>query len=175
MEKEKIIIGLKKQLKKIDDLLSNNRKNPEFDGWQTKTIRLLERINGVDSSYVKDFKSIRYGLMVFSVNTPDYEFEEAYKKGLERAKSILQNIIEELEELWLPNVNTSKNQNSNINKNQNSITVNINNNLSTTINTILESKLTVSQYKELNEILSMEDKKRKKLNYQLFCQTFQLE
>ncbi len=38
--------------------------------------------------------------MVCSTSTPDYEFERAYQKGLDTAKTILTSFIDEIREYW---------------------------------------------------------------------------
>ncbi len=156
MENKKFIDGLKKQLQEIEILLKTNRKDPKFDGWKTKTARLLERIFGKDSSHLKDFKEVRYSLGVFFGSTPDYEFEKAYKKGLNNAKSVLNSIIEELEEFGLPNKEAKEST-----RKSNEVTVNLNQTLNINVNTVLENNLTVSQYKKLNDILKISDKNKK--------------
>jgi len=162
MNESKIIESLKKQIDEIETLSKKDRKNPEFTGWVNKTVRILERINGKDSSYVLGFHQISFTLRTFS-STSEYKFEEAYQNGLKKAKSYLENVIEELYEIGLPE-NIKLDDKSN-NMNQNSanavVNVNVNNNLNLNINNVLENNLTVSQYKQLQKILSIEEEKEK--------------
>ena len=99
MNESKIIESLKKQIDEIETLSKKDRKNPEFTGWVNKTVRILERINGKESSYVVGFENIYFSLPAFSSSTPEYKFEEAYQNGLKKAKSYLKKVIEELHEI----------------------------------------------------------------------------
>ena len=156
MTNQLLINGLKTQSKETEELLNTKRDSSQFKGWKTKTARLLERIFGADSSHLKDFKDINYDLGFFSSQTPDYKFENVYKKGLENARAVLDSIIGELEEFGLPEKRIqSKNTKSN------NVTVNLNQTLNINIKNALENNLTVNQYKELDEILKIPDKKEK--------------
>ncbi len=160
MNQEKLIQELEKQVAKIDNLLKKHPFHPDFYGWKSKTKRLLERIDGENSSYVKDFEKIKYTLFISLPDTPEYEYDEAYKGGLYKAKSVLSNIIDELKNLGFPEtVKRSKD----ISKITNQIIINnqIENNIFNSIQNQLNQNLTVNQYKQLQEILSLPDKKEK--------------
>ena len=156
LEKEKLIYFLNKQIKEIDDLKSLKRFSPNFHKWQTTTLRVLLRAFGSESSQVQDFKDIRYSLGSFIVGNPDYKFEEAYKKGLDNAREVLKGIVEEIETFGMPEEKNTKKSDPkqvfNITQNQS---------LDLNIKLVLESNLTVSQFKELETILKEKDEQNK--------------
>lgn len=150
--------GLKVQSKEIEELLNTKRDSSQFKGWKSKTARLLERIFGKESSHLKDFQNISYEFSVYTSSTPDYKHEDVYKKGLKNARAVLNSIIEELEEFGLPE---KRIQSKNTKSKSNNVTVNLNQSLNINISNVLESNLTVYQYKELDKILKISDKKEK--------------
>ena len=158
MINQSLVKGLKTQSKEIEELLNTKRDSSQFKGWKSKTARLLERIFGKDSPHLKDFKSVNYHLTVFYRGMPDFEIDNAYKKGLKNARAVLNSIIEELEEFGLPE---KRIQSKNTKSKSNNVTVNLNQSLNINISNVLESNLTVYQYKELDKILKISDKKEK--------------
>ena len=65
-----------------------------------------------ESSHVADFKRISYSLARVRLNTPDSSFQAAYVRGLDSAASMLESMLEEIEEYWeedeqSPNVSDS--------------------------------------------------------------------
>jgi hypothetical protein len=92
---------IQKQIDQIDMLKTQERWSSEFKAWERKTASLLEKIFGVNSRQSKDFEKIHYSLSVFTSGTPDYEFDNAFKGGLDDAKAILQSMAEELIEFNL--------------------------------------------------------------------------
>ena len=55
---------------------------------------------GENTLHVKDFKSISFSLIAFTTSTPNSEFRRAYVGGLKYAGSILESMIEEIQEYW---------------------------------------------------------------------------
>lgn len=160
---QKLIEWLKKQIEKIDNLEKEWYNSINFNAWETSTKRLLERISWNESSYVKNFSSISFSVWVYYHWQPEYEYDDAYNKWLNNAREILKTIVEELEEYGLPEgiKNDWK-----TNKNNTEVTVNLNQTLNINVKNVLENNLTVSQYNELKEILSIKEKEKKesKLN-----------
>ena len=90
-----------KELKEIaETLISKPSGSQEFKKWHRDTEVALERIFGKDTRHLKDFNDIHYSLMVFSSDTPDYEFERAYQDGVRTAIAILDSFIDEINEYW---------------------------------------------------------------------------
>ena len=165
MNESKIIKSLRKQVDKIEALSKKSIENPDFTGWKEKTVRILERIGGEDSLYVKGFKKISFSLpeWVSVLDISPNEYEKAYQDGLKEAKSYLKGIIEELEEMGLPEIKSVNKKSDNMSqKSANAVVnVNVNNNLNLNINNVLENNLKLSQYKQLKEILSIREKDKK--------------
>jgi hypothetical protein len=72
--------------------------DPRFGKWKRDTEIVIERIFGKECRHLRDFTDLRFHLSVFSSSTPDYEFQRAYNRGLDRAAAILDSMIGEVEE-----------------------------------------------------------------------------
>lgn len=105
--KAQAIDRIQRALDAIPALMSMSRFSQEFTKWHRNTRIAIEYTFGEDSQHAGTFKRIRYSLGVFSNHTPEYEFQEAYVHGLERANAILESMIEEIEEYWLDGVEAS--------------------------------------------------------------------
>lgn len=79
-------------LKKLESYCDSHKK------WLRDTEVALEHIFGADSRHKSDFTSISYSLSAFTSGTPDIEFQRAYYRGLDEANSILESMIEEIQE-----------------------------------------------------------------------------
>jgi predicted nucleotide-binding protein len=101
---------INKTLEKIPELKKLPRSSPEFEKWERNTEVVIENSFGEKSRHVGDFKNISFGLVAFEVGTPKSEWEKAYLRGLESAESILQSMIEEVEEYWEDDVYENSNQ-----------------------------------------------------------------
>jgi REase_DpnII-MboI len=98
------------QINAIALLRQQPRFSPDFDKWQRDTEVAIEKIFGSETRHIKDFKSISYispfGFSGISYSgdqnsfsgTPDSEDINRYLEGLEKAKSILQSMLEEVDE-----------------------------------------------------------------------------
>ena len=165
MNESKIIKSLRKQVDKIEALSKKSIENPDFTGWKEKTVRILERIGGEDSLYVKGFKKISFSLpeWVSVLDISPNEYEKAYQDGLKEAKSYLKGIIEELEEVGLPEIKSVNKKSDNMSqKSANAVVnVNVNNNLNLNIHNVLKNNLKASQYEQLQKILSIQEKDEK--------------
>jgi len=100
LSKEEAFAKLQRQLDQIEDLMRKPSSSPEFTKWHRDTEVAIERIFGQETRHLADFNDISYNLMVFSPDTPDYHFEQAYRDGLELARSVLHSFIDEVREYW---------------------------------------------------------------------------
>ena len=98
--KSKSIERLRRLVNSISELQKLESFSPEFEKWKRNTQVAIERTFGNRTNHLGDFNAVSYSLSVFSSNTPDSRFQEAYVDGLEHAKSILDSMIEEIEEYW---------------------------------------------------------------------------
>lgn len=98
--KGKAIERLNKAIDEIADLSQRRNGSPEFEKWHRNTEIAIANTFGEKSRHVKDFTDVYYSVFIMSDSTPDSAFQEAYIRGLESAKSVLQSMVEEVEEYW---------------------------------------------------------------------------
>ena len=98
--KAKAIERLRKALDQIPELKQLQRASPEFQKWRRNTQVAITNAFGNDSQHIADFNKISFSLSVFTSVTPESQFQRAYVRGLESAESVLQSMIEEIEEYW---------------------------------------------------------------------------
>ena len=124
--KDKAIQRLQRALDAIEDLQQSKRRSssPEFKKWQRNTEITIANTFGDNSRHVKDFTVISYSPSMVAISlfedsdyhSNDSEYQECYISGLERATSVLESMIEEVEEYWEDDsfieIPTSQNQTS---------------------------------------------------------------
>ena len=98
--KAKAMERLRKVLNRIPNLKTLSSDSPEFKKWRRNAEVDIARAFGSESSHVADFKRIQYSLMIFTTGTPDSEFQTIYERGLESAASMLESMLDEIEEYW---------------------------------------------------------------------------
>ena len=98
--KDKSIERLESALDAIDQLKQLRRFSPEFEKWRRDTEVAISNTFKDKPKYVKDFTAIRYNSFALSAGMPDPFFQEAYVRGLESAASVLESMIDEIEEYW---------------------------------------------------------------------------
>ena len=98
--KSKAIARLRKVLNEIPELKTLPSDSPEFKRWHRNAQVAITNTFGSKSSHVADFNKIDYSLMICTTDTPDSEFQAAYVRGLKSAASVLESMIEEIEEYW---------------------------------------------------------------------------
>ncbi len=91
---------LKKALDAIPELKQGPSGSPDFKKWYRNTEVAIENTFGAKSRNIKDFQAVRFVLAIATTNTSSSEFERAYARGLDTASSVLQSMIEEVEEYW---------------------------------------------------------------------------
>jgi hypothetical protein len=94
---------IEKQREQIAALKQHERYSDAHKKWLRDTEVALEHIFGKDSRHKSDFAAISYSLSIFTTSTPDCEFVRAYHRGLDEANSILESMIEEIEEYGFGN------------------------------------------------------------------------
>jgi hypothetical protein len=144
---DKQIELIKKQLDKID--------SPDFDleGWKSSSIVILSRIFGDGYSGIKALENIKYSGGGFGDVLWD-NLTACKKQG----KDILGACVTELETFGQPEPKKNENSSININLTQNqNQTVNL-----TLLISALEDELTISQFKEVNELMKAEEPKSEK-------------
>lgn len=144
---EKQIELINKQLLKLDS------SDFDLNGWKSSTIVILSRIFGDHYQGIKAIENIKY--TSGGINSVSWNNLVSCKK---QGKDILEACITELETFGQPEPKKNENSGININLTQNqNQTVNIN-----LLIGALEDELTVSQLREVNEIMSSGEQKSEK-------------
>ena len=89
LSKERAIEKLNQQIEAIPKLKQQESFSPEFTKWRRDTQVLIEKIFGEGTRHIKDFGKINFSVVIASNLTPPSAFQEAYRDGLDKAKSIL--------------------------------------------------------------------------------------
>lgn len=98
--KPKAIERLRKAIAEIPELKNSPRFSPESKKWHRNTEIAIEHTFGNEDRHIDDFSRVDYSFSMFSIDTPDYRFQQKYVEGLESAAKILESMIEEIEEYW---------------------------------------------------------------------------
>ncbi len=98
--KPKAIERLKNARAEIPRLKDMRKFSPEFTKWRRNTEIAIEYTFGKEGRQVDDFTKVRYSPPVYTTGTPDYVFQQSYEEGLESANTVLESMIEEIEEYW---------------------------------------------------------------------------
>lgn len=144
---DKQIELINKQLEKLE--------SPDFDleGWKSSSIVILSRIFGDNYSGIKALQNIKYSSS--DIGGVQWDNLTSCKK---QGKDILGACITELETFGQPEQKKTNNSGININLTQNqNQTVNIN-----LLISALEDELTVSQLREVNDLMKVDEPKSEK-------------
>ncbi|MCZ8023029.1 MAG: hypothetical protein O9302_01320 [Cyclobacteriaceae bacterium] len=153
LQKEKVMSKkeielIERQIEKLND--------PHFnvDSWKSATNIILSRIFGQDYEGIKSINKIKHstGGIFIGGSSSNWDNIETCKK---QGREILKTCISELETFGLPEKQTKENG-INITLTQNQ-TVNVN-----FLTSALEDELTVSQLKEVKDIMQANEPKEKK-------------
>ena len=98
--KSKALERLQKVLGEIPELKKLRFDSPQFEKWRRDTRVAITNTFGNDSPNITDFDKIHFSLSMFFSDTPDSEFQAAYVNGLESAASVLESMIDEINEYW---------------------------------------------------------------------------
>ena len=98
--KSRAVKRLEKSLNEIPTLEKIKEGSPEFTKWVRNTEVAIARTFGENARHVEDFNSISFSLGAIDASTTEFEFQRAYIRGLKDAGSILESMIEEIQEYW---------------------------------------------------------------------------
>ena len=98
IKKAKAIERLQRALDAIPELKNLRYRSPEFTEWQRDTRVAISNTFGDESHNTWDFTSIRFSPIVRS--SDDSEKRAVYLKDLKSAASLLESMINEIEEYW---------------------------------------------------------------------------
>lgn len=99
--KEQALERLRKACGKIEELKPLRRSSPEFAKWKRNTEVATANTFGENTRHLPDFRRIIYlpPIRLGGV-TPDRDLQNAYQNGLKKARSILESMLDEIEEYW---------------------------------------------------------------------------
>lgn len=100
MKKKDAIEKLSILKERAHALLSMSSGSQEFKKWYRDSEIAIERIFGKETRHLQDFNEISYSLSIFTTGTPEYEFESAYRRGVNTAVTTLGSFVDEIEEYW---------------------------------------------------------------------------
>ena len=91
---------LKGIIDEVDVLIEKqiSSSDADFQAWKTKAERFLIKKFGKDSLEYTKFKETHFSLTMFYLGTPDSEFVEACRRGLETTKAVFLTYLEGIEE-----------------------------------------------------------------------------
>lgn len=101
MPKKEAVSILASQIMRIETLKNQEPFSSEFKKWKRDTEVAIEKIFGNNTRHLNDFKHIRYTLVVTGEDTTQSEYNKKFYAGLEDAHSILQSMIEEIQQYGL--------------------------------------------------------------------------
>ena len=101
MDTKEVIQKIDEKIERISLLRGGSRFSPEYKKWHRESRVLLERVFGVDSYQVSDFKAVQFVFRGGHNIGDDRPFERKYRSGLEDAAAILMSIKEEIMEYGL--------------------------------------------------------------------------
>ncbi len=112
MNKLEAINKIEKLIQRAIPLKSIEMFSEDFNKWKRDSSIAIGYIFGNDSKHQKEFEKISYTLRIFLTDTPDYEFQNAYVNGLNKAITILQSMKSEISEFWSDDCDDSKQDHS---------------------------------------------------------------
>lgn len=109
LNKENAIKKLEDLIGKIEGMRQKDSDSPEFKKWQRNTRVALSNIFGRESEQIEEFNEINFYVLSISMmeETPSWEINEAFNRGLEEAKAILESMIQDIREYWEEEPSTS--------------------------------------------------------------------
>ncbi len=112
--KAKALERLQKALDAIPELKNRQRRSPEFEKWRRNTRVAIANTFGNESDHIRDFNNINFYPAVVPGKTPESKFQASYVKGLDSAASVLESMINEIEEYREEDEQSSKTSDSRV-------------------------------------------------------------
>lgn len=95
-----VINKLRKLVYEVVNLRFHNEESSVFKKWRRDTDVAIRHIFGKHSDHLAEFRSIDFSLSHWDGGTPMYEFDRAYKNGLDNAVALLESMIVEVQDFW---------------------------------------------------------------------------
>ena len=91
---------LQKALEKIAELEQIQRDSSDFEKWKRSTKLAISYTFGEKSRHVREFHVIKYVPTVVVSGVTSRNYQSAYLRGLKSARTLLESMIEEINEYW---------------------------------------------------------------------------
>lgn len=90
---------LSKLIDNIDGLIENRvtSSSPEFRAWKTSVQRVLIQVFGENSFEVEEFRKTSFTLGIYTLGTPESDFANACKRGLDQSRAVLATYLDDEE------------------------------------------------------------------------------
>ena len=99
--KAKAVKRLQKALNEIPALVTLGQGSNEFKKWHRNTEVAIKNTFVNEPSKIKDWSKIRYSPIAIAASSSGHGLQrENYASGLEKAKAMLESMIEEIQEYW---------------------------------------------------------------------------
>ncbi len=99
--KAKAIERLRKALNEIPEIKQLQRGSPEFKKWRRNTQVAITNTFGDKSRHITEFNKISYSPFSIAMSVPsERQRQNAYLSGLESAATVLESMIDEVNEYW---------------------------------------------------------------------------
>ena len=103
-DEAKALERLRRALREAEELKYNNTNgdSPEFSKWYRRTKLAISSVFGEDSSHVKEFTRISFhsGMITHNEYEDEIRNRKVHMTGLQTSCSLLESMIEEIEEYW---------------------------------------------------------------------------
>ena len=98
--KSKALDRLQKILEGAADIRQEGRKSAPFEKWRRNAQVAITNTFGDNSNNLSEFNSISFSPGVYFSRMPDSHFQQAFSRGMASAESMLESMIEEIQEYW---------------------------------------------------------------------------
>ena len=99
--KSQALERLQKAKSEIAKLKELPRFSPDFKKWKRNCVVAIEKTFVGEEHNVEEFKNISYSPMMAFAGMSDSVYQRNYLEGLDSADSMLESMIEEIEEYWV--------------------------------------------------------------------------
>jgi len=98
--KGEVLRRLRRAVESIPPLREVRYDSQDFRRWRRDTRIALGYSFGEDSRQLKEFEALRFSPVMWSTTTPDSAFQGCYIDGLNSAQTVLESMIEEVQQYW---------------------------------------------------------------------------
>ncbi len=100
VHKQEAVAKLRSLANRADAFGSKGRASLDFSIWYQDVKSALSEIFGPQSRHLREFGNVPFTLASYHEGTPDSDFEHAFQRGADTARSLLLAMAEEVSEYW---------------------------------------------------------------------------